>query len=709
MASKDKACRKFQANIFNKSKCQNCFKAKEAHFLNSEDLRQVKVLYGGWLLLAPDGMNFDNPSHRARKWQRRFFVLFEHGLLRYALDEMPSTLPQGTIDMTLCSDVLDAESLTGQSNSLCILSPDAPHAQHFIRTHSRESMQGWRESLLHFVRSGKENLERKRKEPCLPKVSVTMNNGSKASRTRLRGAPCICPREHEERRDQSAIPYSHSAPSLQQQEHGLLSQSRFSSESLEDCTEQGSVVGGRKKQRVDSGYFSLERNQSGTCSPPPPRPCHLPLPLPCSSGPQGPHRYTSPDSDPPTSPYSTLGSLDSELSPGTPISVTTPPCCDDVGGAGRGQGCGRYASLADVPRAKRLSSRPTLSPPAQQQQRRARSPGREEVVRLFGRERRRPPVIAKFETLEGEPPVKAKVRRHLSKSQTSSLEASAEHSMPAVSKSSQSSVCRSEAAKLCPQRPSESCVTPDLLNFKKGWLTKLHEDGTWQKHWFVLTDQSLRFFRDSAAEEAADLDGEIDLSTCYDVTEFSVPRKYGLQVHTRDGAFMLCAMTARIRRNWIQAIEKIVRPTIAPNVTCPPLSLHAAHRKTASFKLSVLQPSPLPEEWAQGQAGVAEIRPSIESPEEDRTIQAGSSCDSGLCNPIQDRRSYDCGDLAHKEGTVPPGGVPEEGADSVDGSCSSLSFSSSPASSCSSMLESEEEVLGRSRKCGVGRERITRR
>ena len=91
-AAKENPCRKFQANIFNKSKCQNCFKPRESHLLNDEDLTQAKPIYGGWLLLAPDGTDFDNPVHRSRKWQRRFFILYEHGLLRYALDEMVSVL-----------------------------------------------------------------------------------------------------------------------------------------------------------------------------------------------------------------------------------------------------------------------------------------------------------------------------------------------------------------------------------------------------------------------------------------------------------------------------------------------------------------------------------------------------------------------------------------------------------------------------------------
>uniref|UniRef100_A0A671NKD5 TRIO and F-actin binding protein b n=1 Tax=Sinocyclocheilus anshuiensis TaxID=1608454 RepID=A0A671NKD5_9TELE len=44
-------------------------------------------------------------------------------------------------------------------------------------------------------------------------------------------------------------------------------------------------------------------------------------------------------------------------------------------------------------------------------------------------------------------------------------------------------------------------MQPDLLNFKKGWMSKLDESGEWRKHWFVLTDAGLKYYRDSAAEE----------------------------------------------------------------------------------------------------------------------------------------------------------------------------------------------------------------
>ncbi|NXU44817.1 TARA protein, partial [Drymodes brunneopygia] len=67
--------------------------------------------------------------------------------------------------------------------------------------------------------------------------------------------------------------------------------------------------------------------------------------------------------------------------------------------------------------------------------------------------------------------------------------------------------------------------------------------------------------------QADDLDGEIDLRSCTDVTEFAVQRNYGFQIHTKDAIFTLSAMTSGIRRNWIEALRKNVRPVSAPDIT----------------------------------------------------------------------------------------------------------------------------------------------
>ncbi|KAI9515202.1 hypothetical protein NQZ68_026944, partial [Dissostichus eleginoides] len=169
-------CNKFQANIFNKSKCQNCFKSRELHLLNDHGMEQAKPVYGGWLCLAPEGTDFANPMQRSRKWQRRFFILYEDGSLSFALDELPSTLPQGKVNLNLCTNIADAEPRTGQRNALGIVTP----AQEiFIRGDNKEIINGWSDQLTVYLRTNKQN-QKKRKvelvatqEPSPAKMAAT--------------------------------------------------------------------------------------------------------------------------------------------------------------------------------------------------------------------------------------------------------------------------------------------------------------------------------------------------------------------------------------------------------------------------------------------------------------------------------------------------------------------------------------------------------
>ncbi|KAM8876112.1 myosin phosphatase Rho-interacting protein isoform 2-T2 [Synchiropus picturatus] len=653
MSLKDNPCRKFQANIFNKSKCQNCFKPRESHILNDEDLSQAKPVYGGWLLLSPEGTNFDNPLHRSRKWQRRFFILYEHGLLRYALDEMPTTLPQGTINMNQCLDVIDGESRTGQKNSLCILTPEK---EHFIRAECKEIINGWQEALMIYPRTNKQNQKKKRKvdpptqqtlhdlasicdlcsslpilptqipaqEPGPAKVTVTRSRGgSSPSLPSTIGSVERVPTssatlwQEESRWSQTTIPCSRSASCLSQ-----FSQSQPDS-SVTTKDDFGAVSSGRKV-RVESGYFSLEKTKSEPSPQLPQSPQSLPLSSSASStflGAASP-RYNS-ESEPQMSPtqasdplpspsalsagHSTISSsqnsLDSDPSGTSPSyegcgGGENPGCVRGfVGRAGRSDR--QYAVLSNVPLARRLTNSEAFRSEIKDQALRARprSPGREEVARLFGEERRRPQAFGHFEDV---PHVEGmdintsneltssdnniqrqgrSERRYLVNKHEISLDA-------AKDRDGSNSFSNLRRAKSLDRKSAETSLTPDLLNFKKGWMTKLYEDGVWKKHWFVLTDQSLRYYKDSIAEEASQVDGEIDLSTCYDVKEFPVQRNYGFQILCKDGACTLSAMTSGIRRNWIQAIMKNARPVIAPDVT----------RKNLSLKLSVLKPRSLPEE-----------------------------------------------------------------------------------------------------------------
>ncbi|XP_056390923.1 myosin phosphatase Rho-interacting protein-like isoform X7 [Hyla sarda] len=489
MSAKENPCKKFQANIFNKSKCQNCFKPRESHLLSDEDLNQAKPIYGGWLLLAPEGTDFDNPMHRSRKWQRRFFILYEHGLLRYALDEMPTTLPQGTINMNQCTDVIDGESRTGQKFSLCIMTPE----EHFIRAENKEIINGWLEMLIVYPKTNKQNQKKKRKvepptpqEPGPAKMAATSTGIPSAEKVPATKSTLW----QEEAKGKDGQESSGSSP-IQSPVHMPSSPSEPVPGSKADGSlVNGDRVDGGRKTRVESGYFSLEKTKD-------------------------------------------LKSEDQPLQ--TPPSPSTPDAPTR-----RSLVIEKFEAL-DIEKAEHMETSCSTAPSSSSEARQGRS-----EKRTFPRKR----------------------------------DETGGASIPDVSASPMSPYRR---AKSLDRRSTESSMTPDLLNFKKGWLTKQYPDGQWKKHWFVLTDQNLRYYRDSVAEEAADLDGEIDLSTCYDVTEFPVQRNYGFQIHTKEGEFTLSAMTSGIRRNWIQTIMKHVRPNTAPDVTS---SLPEEKNKTASSYVS---------------------------------------------------------------------------------------------------------------------------
>lgn len=70
-------------------------------------------------------------------WARLF--IFKFNTLCVCSFTQPTTLPQGTINMNQCSDVIDGESRTGQKNSLCILTPEK---ENFIRAECKEIING---------------------------------------------------------------------------------------------------------------------------------------------------------------------------------------------------------------------------------------------------------------------------------------------------------------------------------------------------------------------------------------------------------------------------------------------------------------------------------------------------------------------------------------------------------------------------------------
>ncbi|XP_068583694.1 TRIO and F-actin-binding protein-like [Cebidichthys violaceus] len=93
----------------------------------------------------------------------------------------------------------------------------------------------------------------------------------------------------------------------------------------------------------------------------------------------------------------------------------------------------------------------------------------------------------------------------------------------------------------------------------KGWMSILDEHGKGRKHWFVLGDTTLRYYRDADAEESDDLDGEINLTSCVNVSDCDVEKNYGLQIQTKRAVFTLSVMTSRIRRNWVKLLKQAIQ------------------------------------------------------------------------------------------------------------------------------------------------------
>uniref|UniRef100_A0A1A7XN87 Zgc:175222 n=4 Tax=Iconisemion striatum TaxID=60296 RepID=A0A1A7XN87_9TELE len=438
------SCNKFQPNIFNKSKCQNCFKSREVHLLSDGDMEQAKPIYASWLCLAPVGTDFTNPMQRSRKWQRRFFILYEHGSLSYALDELLSTLPQGTVNMNHCTDITDAEPRTGQKNALCITTP---LQEVFIRGDNKEVINGWNEQLAVYLRTNKQNQKKKRKvepvanqEPSPAKMAAT------------------CPSS------EGVVPDS--VPWQEEQFGG-------------DVTPVWTVSS------------------------------------PDQSGPEW-----SPTDN-------TRSSLTSDAA-----------------------GCFTTSENTGSDHGDQLTNIQTSA--KSQNQDRSQNTSADRLLGLGA-------------TKEPQRDGTSVCRQGRTKART----AKHENLQPSECEALLSAPVQRRSRSL-DRRTSDTVMTPDLLNFKKGWMMKLDEKDQWKKYWFVLSTDRLRFYRDSVAEETSDLDGEIDLTKCFSVSEYQVQRNYGFQIHTLMGTFTMSAMTAGIRKNWIQALMKNVHPGNAPDVASLP-------------------------------------------------------------------------------------------------------------------------------------------
>ncbi|KAK2833634.1 hypothetical protein Q5P01_017523 [Channa striata] len=185
---------------------------------------------------------------------------------------------------------------------------------------------------------------------------------------------------------------------------------------------------------------------------------------------------------------------------------------------------------------------------------------------------------------------------------------------------------------------SSSLVSTYACN-PRGTVTK-----QWQKHWFVLTDQMLSFYKDSVAEEASDVDGVINLSTCFDITDYPTQKNCGFQIHTKDGVYTLCAMTSGMKRNWVHAVLKNVRPGLTPELTGSSSEENPQHSSqkpdTESAEVLSRAENPISSlqeetgEWAEDSCEHQKEQESELRPEREQRSADGSSSASSAASPV---------------------------------------------------------------------------
>ncbi|CAI4225844.1 unnamed protein product [Auanema sp. JU1783] len=151
-------CNRFEANCFNKGKCKNCYKSKEQHSAECLEMAKMnrKVTACGFLYVAPPNLDFSLQSHTAKRWQRRWFTLFDSGELTYALDNNPETVPQFTIDMTRCHRVCEADSITGNAHSILMAFKHEEHTDQpaivYVKADTTEEIRWWQNVLNVFAK-----------------------------------------------------------------------------------------------------------------------------------------------------------------------------------------------------------------------------------------------------------------------------------------------------------------------------------------------------------------------------------------------------------------------------------------------------------------------------------------------------------------------------------------------------------------------------
>ncbi|XP_067013122.2 protein outspread [Anabrus simplex] len=474
-------CRKFAPNIFNKSKCTNCFRQKEEHSAEALESNRAsrKVAKYGYLFVAP-GWDFSNPLNRTKRWQRRWFVLYDDGELSYSVDEHPETVPQASIDMNKVLEVADAEDVTGNAFSLAITAPDRVH---FVKGTCREEYRSWSDVLSVFPRS-KGRHKRNATFPGGQTTSIHQPSPTIRASTPSEGRPRFnsCHTEPPLLRHPPTTPWDVTPPVDTRKVYRDQPAASTSPPTRDKIQPEEKIrtrrVLNREKRGIKSGR-SFSEDFSGML--------------------------------PTWRDHKLVGDTQ------TQNEVSRRILFDYDDDSKREEKLKDIADSITRPRYRRHQYHHNVVKPT-----RDSDCSEEEQKKSSGVDHTD---SSGDKLVRGDP-------------DGCGLDISTQRYSP--------------SSELRVDLPAE-----DLLNIKKGWLMKQGLSKEWNKHWFVLHGAALMYYRDPTAEDKGILDGVIDLSGVCSVTEVQVARNYGFQTTTWDDRrYVLSAVTAGIRNNWMSAIRR---------------------------------------------------------------------------------------------------------------------------------------------------------
>ncbi|XP_052866162.1 protein outspread [Anopheles cruzii] len=514
MGTRNIECRKFSPNIFNKSKCTHCFRQREEHSAAALECNRAtrKVSKRGYLFVAPD-WDFSNPLYRTKRWQRRWFVLYDDGELTYSVDEHPETIPQAIIDMTKVLEVTTADNITSHPHSIAIT---APERVTFVKGTCPDETKWWFNVLVAFPKS-KGRHKRNATFPGGQATTIlqaqTVYSESQAQISG-KGAPTTRDKlvaQLDGGKAQARLRARHHRSSLDVSDSGEqddidsgIDSHIESGAAAAKCLLLDGVGGGVAELRTRDEPKLKDIANTLT---------------------NGLNRWSSPCI---TDSLSLIAGLGDHLEkPQSAQDENTVPA--HVGGT----------PLQMRPQSLTLPS----SAPA--------------IVSAIVKKIPTSAGGGKTAGHQGPPPPPPLGQLSLA-GLNSSLKLKPSQTHERGDPDGDCGMDEAPASYL--GKNSEHRVSgsePDLLHAKKGWLQKQDvRAGDWSKHWFTLRGAALFYYRDPVAEEKGVLDGVLDVNSITSIAEVPVNKGYGFQLTTWDNhRIVLSTGTINIRNNWINVLK----------------------------------------------------------------------------------------------------------------------------------------------------------